>query len=86
MAQQFQTQIPSNTVIIDVGFYNDLLKAQMRVESTLEMLRTSDFLSKEDIFRSLGDTKTANKMRDERLEAREKFLEMAKEDNNNESK
>ena len=86
MAQQFQTQIPSNTVIIDVGFYNDLLKAQMRVESTLEMLRTSDFLSKEDMFRSLGDIKAANKFRDERLAERAKFLEMAKEDNKNESK
>ena len=76
---QFQTQIPSNTVIIDVGFYNDLLKAQMRVESTLEMLRTSDFLSKEDMFFHLGDIKTANKLRDERLAAREKFIEKAKE-------
>lgn len=80
---QFQTQIPSNTVIIDVGFYNDLLKAQMRVESTLEILRTSDFLSKEDIFRSLGDVKTANKLRDERLKEREKFLEKAREDKEN---
>ena len=83
---QFQTQIPSNTVIIDVGFYNDLLKDHMRVENTLEVLRTSDFLSKEDMFRSLGDTKSANKLRDERLESRKKFSEMAKEDNNNESK
>lgn len=80
---QFQTQIPSNTVIIDVGFYNDLLKAQMRVESTLEMLRTSDFLSKEDMFRSLGDIKSANKMRDERLAARAKlFKELEEEETN----
>lgn len=80
---QFQTQIPSNTVIIDVGFYNDLLKDHMRVENTLEVLRTSDFLSKEDMFRSLGDTKTANKLRDERLVAREKFLEKSMEDKEN---
>ena len=46
MGQQFQTQIPSNTVIIDIETYTDLIKNQMRVESTLEMLRTSDFLNK----------------------------------------
>ena len=79
MAQQFQTQIPSNTVIIDIETYNDLLKAQMRIENTLEILRTSDFLSKEDMFFHLGDIKTANKLRDERLAAREKFIEKAKE-------
>lgn len=77
---QFQTQIPSNTVIIDIETYNDLIKNQMRVESTLEMLRTSDFLIKEDIFHSLGDIKTASKLRDERLAAREKFLEKSMED------
>lgn len=82
---QFQTQIPSNTVIIDVEFYNDLLKAQMRVESTLEMLRTSDFLSKEDMFRALGDIKSANKMRDERIAEREKLLEKLKEGGGNEN-
>lgn len=76
---QFQTQIPSNTVIIDVETYNDLLKYRMRVENTLEVLRTSDFLSEEDMFFHLGDIKTANKLRDERLAAREKFLEIAKE-------
>lgn len=76
---QFQTQIPSNTVIIDVETYNDLIKYRMRVENTLETLRTSDFLSKEDMFFHLGDIKTANKLRDERLAAREKFIEKAKE-------
>ena len=79
MGQQFQTQIPSNTVIIDIETYNDLLKYRMRVENTLEVLRTSDFLSKEDMFFHLGDIKTANKLRDERLAAREKFIEKAKE-------
>lgn len=83
MGQQFQTQIPSNTVIIDIETYNDLMRNQMRVESTLEMLRTSDFLSKEDMFRALGDIKTANKLRDERLAAREKFLEKSMEDKEN---
>ena len=76
---QFQTQIPSNTVIIDVETYNDLIKYRMRVENTLEVLRTSDFLSKEDMFFHLGAIKTANKLRDERLAAREKFIEKAKE-------
>ena len=76
---QFQTQITSNTVIIDVETYNDLIKYRMRVENTLEVLRTSDFLSKEDMFFYLGDIKTANKLRDERLAAREKFIEKAKE-------
>ena len=80
---QFNTQIQSNTVIIDIETYNDLLKIQMRVENTLEILRTSDFLSKEDMFWSLGDVKTANKLRDERLKAREKFLEKAREDKEN---
>lgn len=80
---QFNTQIPSNTVIIDIETYDDLLKNKMRVENALEILRTSDFLSKEDMFWSLGDVKTANKLRDERLKAREKFLEKAREDKEN---
>ena len=81
----FQTQIPSNTVIIDVETYNDLLRYRMRVENTLETLRTSDFLSKEDMFRALGDFKTADKLRAERLAAREKFIEKAKEVLSNEN-
>lgn len=82
---QFQTQIPSNTVIIDVETYNDLLRYRMMVENTLETLRTSDFLSKEDMFRALGDFKTADKLRTERLAAREKFIEKAKEVLSNEN-
>ena len=82
---QFQTQIPSNTVIIDVETYNDLLKYRMRVENTLEVLRTSDFLSKEDMFRSLGDVKSAERLRIERIAEREKLLEKLKEGGSNEN-
>lgn len=77
---QMQMQIINNTVIVDLAYYNELLADNMRVNATLELLRTSDFLSKEDMFRSLGDIKTANKLREERLAERARFYENLKED------